>query len=69
MKRKRILTKSAMVFRGFRMSKTEAEGWLMASAVAGVSRSEFVRSALREKVGRTLIQPDQRTGNEKAINQ
>src|SRR5262245_27483630 len=66
---KRTLTKQSMVFRGFRMSKAEAEGWLMASAVAGVSRSEFVRSALREKVGRTLIQSDQRKENEKVINE
>lgn len=51
----RRLTKRRMaVAAAVRMTTAERERWFAASRLLGVSQSEFLRAALRERVERTL---------------
>ena len=50
----RRFTKKEMILSSVRVPVSTAELWLAASAVEGVSRSEFLRTALRERVKRVL---------------
>ena len=50
----RILTKRAMKFRAFLLPIEDLELWRSAAAREGLSQSEFVRRALKEKAGKVL---------------
>ncbi len=45
----RTLTKKTMLLSTVRLPARDAEIWLSASALEGISRSEFLRKAIRER--------------------
>jgi hypothetical protein len=52
----RVFTKDAMHFTNLRIPREYLNLWLAASAKVGVSRSEFMRQAIKEKAIATLAQ-------------
>jgi hypothetical protein len=57
----RRLTKRPMGFAAVRLPQTDRELWFAASKVLGVSQSEFLRTALRERAERVLASTGTRT--------
>jgi hypothetical protein len=55
--KKPIRTKVSMVYRSFRLPKNDAQKWLAAASVAGISRSQLLREALRDKADLILNRP------------
>lgn len=51
---KRRLTQRPMVFAAVRMPHVDRDRWFAASKLFGVSQSEFLREALRERAERVL---------------
>lgn len=54
LKSRRRLTKRAMVFAAVRVLAVDRERWYAASKLLGISQSEFLRLALRERSARVL---------------
>jgi hypothetical protein len=50
----RRLTQRPMVFAAVRLPHGDRERWFVASKLLGVSQSEFLRAALRERAERVL---------------
>ncbi len=50
--KRRTLTKRRYLFRSLRLLEGDAQLWTAAAANLGVSQSDFLRSALREKAQR-----------------
>ena len=50
----RRLTKRPMGFAAVRLPQSDRELWFAASKILGVSQSEFLRTALRERAERVL---------------
>jgi hypothetical protein len=50
----RNLTKRAFRYRSFRLPDADLRLWIAAAGELGLSQSEFVRTAIREKASRTF---------------
>jgi len=59
MKTEKAFTKKPFAFRSFRLPDAEAQLWREAAARLGVSQSELLRRALREKTQRILNDGEQ----------
>jgi hypothetical protein len=57
MKKEKIFTKKPMKVTSIFLTENDHRLWLAAASVAGVSRSELLRLALREKSAQILSQP------------
>jgi hypothetical protein len=60
----RRLTKRAMVFAAVRLPHGDRDRWFAASKLLGVSQSEFLRQALRERAERVLTSVALRAGTQ-----
>jgi uncharacterized protein (DUF1778 family) len=59
----RTLTKVPMQLTTVRISNKDSQLCLAAAAIEGVSRSEFLRQALRERANRVLYSKKSRAGS------
>jgi uncharacterized protein (DUF1778 family) len=54
MKKKRVRTKSPMLYGNFRLKQADRELWIKAATKADETLSEFMRNALRERAAKVL---------------